>query len=452
MGALPTLRAATDPAARGRPVLRAARLLRGTRPSGPRVVVGCLPERSGCAAALGHVGGADRGPSLTAGGRERRVAESTAACDTPPQSNVPPTTREQAVPLEPGPMQVIHNAFSTKGRGVRGPETPRPLADHLRIRADAELPLHWHDVDNCGYVLEGSSYVLNAQGERFPARSRGQAGDPGRGDPCRGRGDRAHGLYRRHLGASELAREAVITQTRGQSVVRGRQAERRTGATSRLEGQGMGKVSRIRAEPIRLDLHGGLRGGHLPGRGARLRLRAHPLEPARAARPVHGSWPWPPGERRASGWVSCSTTRCCTTPAASASSIATLDEISDGRAILTYGVGDTAVRWLGLRPAKVAELEEATVLARTACSRGRRSMWERFDPPACNTRDPRRSGSRREAQGHSRWLGAWRTASFCAWGGTLRTCAPPSRAFMQERGQPVATPTRLASGSSSTRS
>ena len=51
-------------------------------------------------------------------------------------------------------------------------------------------------------------------------------------------------------------------------------------------------------------------------------------------------------------------------PAASASSIATLDEISDGRAILTYGVGDTAVRWLGLRPAKVAELEEATVLAR----------------------------------------------------------------------------------------
>ena len=29
-----------------------------------------------------------------------------------------------------------------------------------------ELPLHWHDVDNCGYVLEGSSYVLNESGER----------------------------------------------------------------------------------------------------------------------------------------------------------------------------------------------------------------------------------------------------------------------------------------------
>ncbi|MYJ75282.1 MAG: LLM class flavin-dependent oxidoreductase [Gammaproteobacteria bacterium] len=51
-------------------------------------------------------------------------------------------------------------------------------------------------------------------------------------------------------------------------------------------------------------------------------------------------------------------------PAASASSIATLDEVSGGRAILTYGIGDTAVRWLGLRPARLAELETATVLAR----------------------------------------------------------------------------------------
>ena len=51
-------------------------------------------------------------------------------------------------------------------------------------------------------------------------------------------------------------------------------------------------------------------------------------------------------------------------PAASASSIATLDEISAGRALLTYGIGDTAVRWLGLRPARMAELESATVLAK----------------------------------------------------------------------------------------
>jgi len=31
-----------------------------------------------------------------------------------------------------------------------------------------ELPLHWHDVDNCGYVLEGKSYVLDENGERIP--------------------------------------------------------------------------------------------------------------------------------------------------------------------------------------------------------------------------------------------------------------------------------------------
>lgn len=68
--------------------------------------------------------------------------------------------------LEPGPMQVIHNAFTTK---------EEVLADISRLdlwpttyvseRMD-ELPLHWHDVDNCGYVLEGSSYVLNEKGER----------------------------------------------------------------------------------------------------------------------------------------------------------------------------------------------------------------------------------------------------------------------------------------------
>ena len=51
-------------------------------------------------------------------------------------------------------------------------------------------------------------------------------------------------------------------------------------------------------------------------------------------------------------------------PATSASSIATLDEISGSRAILTYGIGDTAVRWLGLRPARLAQLEQATVLAK----------------------------------------------------------------------------------------
>ena len=69
--------------------------------------------------------------------------------------------------LKPGPMQVIKNAFTTKAE---------VLADIARLdlwpttyvseRMD-ELPLHWHDVDNCGYVLEGSSYVIDGDGNRI---------------------------------------------------------------------------------------------------------------------------------------------------------------------------------------------------------------------------------------------------------------------------------------------
>lgn len=69
--------------------------------------------------------------------------------------------------LEPGPMKVIHNYFNTKSE---------VLADLDRLdlwptvyvsnRMD-ELPLHWHDVDNCGYVMEGKSYVLDENGDRI---------------------------------------------------------------------------------------------------------------------------------------------------------------------------------------------------------------------------------------------------------------------------------------------
>jgi 5,10-methylenetetrahydromethanopterin reductase len=51
-------------------------------------------------------------------------------------------------------------------------------------------------------------------------------------------------------------------------------------------------------------------------------------------------------------------------PSVMASSIATIDELAPGRTLLGYGVGDTAVRLMGERPAKVAELEAATVLTR----------------------------------------------------------------------------------------
>src|SRR5215470_1359877 len=51
-------------------------------------------------------------------------------------------------------------------------------------------------------------------------------------------------------------------------------------------------------------------------------------------------------------------------PTVTASSIATVDELAPGRTLLGWGVGDTAVRLAGLKPARVAELEASTRLMR----------------------------------------------------------------------------------------
>jgi 5,10-methylenetetrahydromethanopterin reductase len=51
-------------------------------------------------------------------------------------------------------------------------------------------------------------------------------------------------------------------------------------------------------------------------------------------------------------------------PTVTASSIATIDELAPGRTLLGWGVGDTAVRLAGLRPARVKELQESTRLMR----------------------------------------------------------------------------------------
>ena len=51
-------------------------------------------------------------------------------------------------------------------------------------------------------------------------------------------------------------------------------------------------------------------------------------------------------------------------PTVTASSIATIDELAPGRTLLGWGVGDTAVRLAGLRPARVKELEASTRLMR----------------------------------------------------------------------------------------
>ena len=51
-------------------------------------------------------------------------------------------------------------------------------------------------------------------------------------------------------------------------------------------------------------------------------------------------------------------------PTVTAGSIATIDELAPGRVVLGWGVGDTAVRLAGLRPARVKELEASTRLMR----------------------------------------------------------------------------------------
>ena len=51
-------------------------------------------------------------------------------------------------------------------------------------------------------------------------------------------------------------------------------------------------------------------------------------------------------------------------PTVTAASIATIDELAPGRTLLGWGVGDTAVRLAGLRPARMKELEASTLLMR----------------------------------------------------------------------------------------
>lgn len=57
-------------------------------------------------------------------------------------------------------------------------------------------------------------------------------------------------------------------------------------------------------------------------------------------------------------------------PAVVAGAAATLDELSGGRAMLGVGVGDSAVHTLGLKPAKLRELEEWTHAVRALLAGG----------------------------------------------------------------------------------
>mgnify|MGYP001813498369 CR=1 FL=1 len=69
--------------------------------------------------------------------------------------------------LEPGPMSVVRGAFTTKAEALADLSAHDLWPTTYVSERGEELPLHWHDVDNCGYVLEGRGYVLDADGHRI---------------------------------------------------------------------------------------------------------------------------------------------------------------------------------------------------------------------------------------------------------------------------------------------
>ena len=73
--------------------------------------------------------------------------------------------------LEPGPMQVIHNFHTTKAEVLDDIKKLDLWPTVYVSDRMEELPLHWHDIDNCGYVMEGESYVINANGEQIPLKA-----------------------------------------------------------------------------------------------------------------------------------------------------------------------------------------------------------------------------------------------------------------------------------------
>jgi hypothetical protein len=71
------------------------------------------------------------------------------------------------MPLKPGPMQVVHGFFESKSEVLADIDRQDLWPTTYVSDRMQELPLHWHDVDNCGYVLEGESYVLDEAGEKI---------------------------------------------------------------------------------------------------------------------------------------------------------------------------------------------------------------------------------------------------------------------------------------------
>ena len=136
-------------------------------------------------------------------------------------------------------------------------------------------------------------------------------------------------------------------------------------------------------------------------------------------------------------------------PTVTASSIATIDELAPGRTLLAMGVGDTAVRLAGLKPARIHELEASTRLMRALLD-GEASRSARRARRGCPITGRCRSGSPPAVRARSAWPAAWPTACSSAWALTPPTSAPRSPPSEPARPRPGATRRRCAWPPSST--
>lgn len=68
--------------------------------------------------------------------------------------------------LEPGPMQVVKGAFSTKAEVFADLAKLDFWPTTFVSERMNELPPHWHDFDTVGYVLSGRTYLIDERGDR----------------------------------------------------------------------------------------------------------------------------------------------------------------------------------------------------------------------------------------------------------------------------------------------
>lgn len=63
-------------------------------------------------------------------------------------------------------MKVHKSFFSTREEVLEDMKKTGHWPTTYVSEASPELPLHWHDLDVTGYVMSGSTYVLDENGER----------------------------------------------------------------------------------------------------------------------------------------------------------------------------------------------------------------------------------------------------------------------------------------------